>query len=166
MRGIPATISLRIALGHIHVRLLSAPAAKTTADLSAAGSRRAVIVATSKGVRLTTAARATAALLTTTASARRTVVPPGKICSGVAACRWAAMEVTRPVVATGVGAAVGFCASRATARSVATTGSEVATACSATRPVIAHSRATVTLYACSATRPVIAHSRATVTLHA
>ena len=161
MRGIPATISLRIAVGHIHVRLLSAPAAKTTADLSAAGSRRAVIVATSKGVRLTTAA-----LLTTTASARRTVVSPGQTCSGVAPRRWAAMEVTRPVVAIGVGAAVGFCASRATARSVAATGSEVAAACSATRPIIAHSRATVTLYACSATRPVIAHSRATVTLHA
>ena len=142
MRGKSATIPLRI---HIHVRLLSVPATDTTADLRAAGSRWAVIVAASKGVRLTTAARAATARLTTAASARRTVVPSGHMCTGLAAGGATTVKV-------------------ATARSVATTGSGVATARSATRPIIAHSRATVTLCACNATRPVIAHSRATVTL--
>jgi len=145
MRGNSATIPRRIAVGHIHVRLLSVPAAKTTADLRAAGSRRAVIVAAGKGVRLTAAARATAARLTTAASARRTVVPSSHMCSGLAARGSTTVKVA--------------------ARSIATTRSGVATAGGATRPVIAHSRSAVTLRARSATRPVIAHSRATVPLY-
>ena len=154
MRGKSATISLRIAMGHIHVRLLSVPATDTTADLRAAGSRRSVIVAASKGVRLTTTARATAARLTTATSARRTIVPSGgHMCSGLAAGGSATVKVattcsaTRPVIAD--------------------SGSTVPLyACSTTRPVIANSRATMALYARSATRSVTARSRATVTLYA
>jgi hypothetical protein len=124
MRCNSATIPRRIAVGYVHVRLLSVPATDTTADLRAAGSRRAVIVAASKGVRLTTGARAAAARLTTAASARRTIVASGHMCSGFTARHRAAMGVTRPVVAT---------------------GGRVATARSAARPVIADSRATVPL---------------------
>ena len=153
--GSTATIRLRRTLvpSHIYVRLLRVPTASATADLRTAGSRRAVIVAASKGVRLATAAHFTAAT-----SARWTVVAARHVSGRLTARRCATVEVraARPIVMYGRGAvALDACSA---ARPIIVTARGIAAACSTPGPVIVDRRRAVTL--CTArTRGTIIASR-------
>ena len=162
--GSTATIRLRrtVAATHIYVRLLHVPTTSAPSDLRAAGSRRAVIVAASKGVRLATAARG-AARFTTAASARWAVVAARYVSGRLTARRCATVEVraTRPVVAS-CGAAVGVCASNAATRPIVATASGVATACNAARSIVVTGRKIAD--SCSTSGPVIVDCRRAVTL--
>jgi hypothetical protein len=138
--GSGASIGLRrtLVVSHIYVRLLGVPTARSTARLRAAGSRRTVVMATRKGVRLPAArftpARAPAirfgarsSAMRLTASARRPVIPPRHLRRGLA--------------------------------TASSTTVQIATARSATWPVIANRRRAVTFHAASAARPIIARRR-------